>query len=288
MKNKPDHFAISPKTKLKLRDLETKISPFYDSDDDYEEQLKEFKKELRKLQQLMYAHGRYSLLVIFQAMDAGGKDSAIEHVMSGVNPQGCQVFSFKQPGSKELAHDFLWRTSICLPERGHIGIFNRSYYEEVLVVRVHPEILARQPLPKARLEDKDIWDGRFRSIVDFENHLHRNGTHVIKIFLNISRATQKKRFIDRLDDPDKYWKFSEADIEERKFWKEYMHAYEECIRATSTKHAPWFVVPADDKKNARLIISQIILSAIKRFDMSFPELSAAELKEFSRIRKRLK
>lgn len=288
MKNKPDHFAIPHDTKVKLRNLETKISPFYDSDEDYEDQLKDFKKELRKLQQLMYAHGRYSLLVIFQAMDAGGKDSAIEHVMSGVNPQGCQVFSFKQPGSKELAHDFLWRTSVCLPERGHIGIFNRSYYEEVLVVRVHPEILAQQPLPKERLEDKDIWEGRFRSIVDFENHLHRNGTHVIKIFLNISRSTQKKRFIDRLDDPDKYWKFSEADIEERKFWKEYMHAYEECISATSTKHAPWFVVPADDKKNARLIISQIILSAIKRFDMSFPELSAAELREFSRIRKRLK
>lgn len=288
MKNKPVNFAIPHDTKVKLRNLETKISPFYESDEDYEEQLKDFKKELRKLQQLMYAHGRYSLLVIFQAMDAGGKDSAIEHVMSGVNPQGCQVFSFKQPGSKELAHDFLWRTSVCLPERGHIGIFNRSYYEEVLVVRVHPEILAQQPLPKERLEDKDIWKGRFRSIVDFENHLHRNGTHVIKVFLNVSRATQKKRFIDRLDDPDKYWKFSEADIEERKFWKEYMHAYEECISATSTKHAPWFVVPADDKKNARLIISQIILSAIKRFDMSFPELSAVELKEFSRIRKRLK
>lgn len=288
MKNKPENFAVPPHKKLKLRHHKTEIAPFYDSDDDYEEQLDDFKKELRKLQELMYAHGRYSLLIIFQAMDAGGKDSAIEHVMSGVNPQGCQVFSFKQPGARELAHDFLWRTTVCLPERGHIGIFNRSYYEEVLVVRVHPEILQGEPLPEDRLSDKGIWEGRFRSIVDFENHLHRNGTHVIKFFLHLSKEAQKKRFLDRLEDPDKYWKFNAGDLEERKLWKQYMHAYEACLGSTSTKHAPWFVIPADDKRNARLIVSNIILSAIKRFDMHYPELSSAQLREFAKIRKRLK
>lgn len=288
MKNKPENFAVPANKKVKLERYKTDVASLYDSDDDYEEQLEDFKKGLRKLQELMYAQGRYALLIIFQAMDAGGKDGAIEHVMSGVNPQGCQVFSFKQPSSKDLAHDFLWRTTACLPERGHIGIFNRSYYEEVLIVRVHPEILQREPLPEQRLNDKDIWKGRFRSIVDFENHLHRNGTHIIKFFLHISKGAQKKRFLDRLDDPDKYWKFSAEDVEERKYWKEYMHAYEACLSATSTKHAPWFIIPADDKKNARLIISKIILSAIKRMDMHYPEMNSAQLKEFAAIRKRLK
>ena len=213
-------------------------------------------EELSSLQRLHYASNRYAVLLIFQAMDAAGKDGAIRHVMSGVNPQGCQVFSFKHPSATELDHDFLWRTTQCLPERGRIGIFNRSYYEEVLIVRVHPEILRSQGLPDELLHEKTIWQERYRSIVDLENHLHRNGTRIIKFFLHLSKEEQRKRFIDRIDEPEKNWKFSMADIEERKYWKQYMQAYEACLSATSTKIAPWYVVPADDKKNTRLIISQ--------------------------------
>jgi PPK2 family polyphosphate:nucleotide phosphotransferase len=220
-------------------------------------------------------------------MDAAGKDGVIKHVMSGINPQGCQVFSFKQPSSEELKHDFLWRTTRRLPERGRIGIFNRSYYEEVLIVRVHPEILRGQGLPAELLDEKTIWQERYHSIVNLEEHLHRNGTRIIKFFLHLSKDEQRKRFLDRIDEPDKNWKFSAADLEERKFWKDYMNAYETCLSATSTGHAPWYVVPADDKKNARLIVSQTILDALKKLKMAYPETTAEHRKELESIREQL-
>jgi PPK2 family polyphosphate:nucleotide phosphotransferase len=226
-------------------------------------------------------------LLIFQAMDAAGKDGAIRHVMSGVNPQGCQVFSFKHPSATELEHDFLWRTTQCLPERGRIGIFNRSYYEEVLVVRVHPEILRGQGLPDALLDEETVWQERYRSIVDSESHLYRNGTRIIKFFLHLSKEEQRKRFLDRIDEPEKNWKFSQADIGERKFWKQYMEAYEECLSGTSTKIAPWYVVPADDKENARLIISQIILDTFKTLDMHYPVTDEKRKQELLSIRNQL-
>jgi PPK2 family polyphosphate:nucleotide phosphotransferase len=227
------------------------------------------------------------VLLIFQAMDAAGKDGAIRHVMSGVNPQGCQVFSFKHPSAIELDHDFLWRTSQCLPERGRIGIFNRSYYEEVLIVRVHPEILRSQGLPDELLDQKTVWQERYHSIVDLEKHLYLNGTRIIKFFLHLSEEEQRKRFLDRIDEPEKNWKFSLADIEERKCWKQYMQAYEGCLSATSTKTAPWYVVPADDKKNTRLIISQIILDTFKALKMSYPETSSKREQELLSIRREL-
>jgi PPK2 family polyphosphate:nucleotide phosphotransferase len=207
--------------------------------------------------------------------------------MSGINPQGCQVFSFKHPSATELEHDFLWRTVQCLPERGRIGIFNRSYYEEVLIVRVHPEILHGQGLPDAHLDEKTIWQARYRSIMDLENHLYRNGTRIIKFFLHLSQEEQARRFLDRIDNPEKNWKFSLADMEERKFWKQYMHAYETCLSATSTKIAPWYVVPADDKANARLIIAQIILDTFKGLDMAYPEADEKHLQELQSIRQQL-
>ena len=219
--------------------------------------------KLSALQNLHYASSRYALLLIFQGMDAAGKDGAVRHVMSGVNPEGCEVFSFKQPSAEELKHDFLWRSTCRLPERGRIGIFNRSYYEEVLVVRVHPEILRSQGLPQELLEEKDLWKDRYRSIVDLEKHLYRNGTRIVKVFLNLSKDEQRKRFLERIDESDKNWKFSLADIHERKYWKHYMKAFETCLNATSTRHAPWYVLPAYDKENARLIISQIVLDALQ-------------------------
>jgi len=224
------------------------------------------------------------VLLIFQAMDAAGKDGVIKHVMSGVNPQGCQVFSFKHPSAAELEHDFLWRTTQCLPERGRIGIFNRSYYEEVLIVRVHPELLRSEGLPDELFNEKTVWEERYRSIVDLENHLYRNGTRIIKFFLHLSKEEQRKRFLQRIDDPDKNWKFSLADIEERKFWKHYMKAYEECLSATSTRSAPWYVVPADDKENARLIVSQIILDTFKALKMSYPKADSKRRQELQSIR----
>ncbi len=220
-------------------------------------------------------------------MDAAGKDGAIKHVMSGINPQGCQVFSFKHPSVQEMEHDFLWRTTQCLPERGRIGIFNRSYYEEVLIVRVHPEILISQGLSESSLEESTIWQDRYRSILDLESHLHRNGTHVIKFFLHLSKDEQRKRFLDRIDDPEKNWKFSMADINERQFWKQYMHAYEQCLSATSTPHAPWYVVPADDKKNARLIVAQIILETFESLKMHYPQLDKKHQQELQSIREQL-
>src|SRR5258705_4661619 len=233
---------------------------------------------LAEEQDMLYAQDSWSLLLIFQALDAAGKDGAIKHVMSGVNPQGCQVFSFKQPSSEDLNHDFLWRYVKCLPERGRIGIFNRSYYEEVLVVRVHPEILKRQKLPPDSV-GKRIWDERLADIANFEDYLTRQGTTVLKFFLHLSRKEQKKRFMDRLDKPEKGWKFSPADIQERGFWDGYTQAFEEAIRATAGKHAPWYVVPADNKWFTRLIVAAAIVEAVENLDLSYPPIEAAKPKE---------
>ncbi len=234
-----------------------------------------------------YAANRYALLLIFQGMDAAGKDGAIRHVMSGVNPAGCQVFSFKQPSSTELQHDFLWRTNICLPERGRIGIFNRSYYEEVLVVRVHPDILRSQGLPPELCDERTIWDERYRSIVDLERHLHHNGTRVVKFFLHLSKEEQRKRFLERIEEPEKNWKFSLSDTHERKYWKQYREAYEDCLRATSNRYAPWHIVPADDKENARLIVSQIVLDALEDLKQDYPNTTPKRKRELASIRKML-
>ena len=274
MKINSKDFRVQEGEKVNLKKWPTLVKPVYKSKKQYNKLLEEQVEELSSLQRLHYASNRYAVLLIFQAMDAAGKDGAIRHVMSGVNPQGCQVFSFKHPSATELDHDFLWRTTRSLPERGRIGIFNRSYYEEVLIVRVHPEILRSQGLPDELLDEKTVWQERYRSIVDLENHLHRNGTRIIKFFLHLSKEEQRKRFLERIDEPDKNWKFSLADIEERKFWKHYMKAYEACLSATSTKNAPWYVVPADDKENARLIISQIILDVFNGLKMAYPKPSA--------------
>ena len=287
MKINSKDFRARPAEKVKLQEWPTSVKPVFESKKEYQKLLEEHVAELSSLQRLHYASNRYALLLIFQGMDAGGKDGAIRHVMSGVNPQGCQVFSFKHPSAEELEHDFLWRTTQSLPERGRIGIFNRSYYEEVLIVRVHPEILQAESIPDELPNEKTIWQERYRSIVDMENHLHRNGTRIIKFFLHLSEEEQRKRFLERIDKPDKNWKFSLADIEERKFWKQYMQAYEECLSATSTSNAPWYVVPADNKENARLIISQIILDTFKALKLAYPKSSAEHQRELQLIRKQL-
>ncbi len=287
MKIKIKGYCISSNEIISLKKLATQIKPLYDSKKKYHKTLKAQVDELRSLQQVHYASDRYSILLIFQGMDAAGKDGVIRHVMSGVNPQGCQVFSFQHPSVGELQHDFLWRTTCSLPERGRIGIFNRSYYEEVLITRVHPEILRGQGLPDELLNEKTIWKQRYRSIVDFEAHLHRNGTRIIKFFLHQSKEEQRKRFLKRIDDPQKNWKLSIADIKERGYWDDYMKAYEDCLASTSTKEAPWYVVPADDKKNARLIISEIILDVFKELKLHFPKSSLAHRKELESIRKDL-
>jgi PPK2 family polyphosphate:nucleotide phosphotransferase len=287
MKIESKKFRVREGETVKLKKWPTKVKPFYKSKEGYKTILETHIQELSTRQSLLYAYDRYAVLLIFQAMDAAGKDGAIKHVMSGINPQGCQVFSFKRPSAQELEHDFLWRTTRCLPERGRIGIFNRSYYEEVLILRVHPEILHARLIPKELLDDKDIWEKRYRSILDLEKHLHRNGTRVVKFFLHLSKDEQRRRFLERIDDPDKNWKISRADIEERKFWKDYMRAYEDCLGATSTDHAPWYVVPADDKENARLIISQVILDTLDSLKMSYPEPGRAHRQELQSIRKSL-
>jgi PPK2 family polyphosphate:nucleotide phosphotransferase len=288
MKIDLEKFCVSSETKVNLKKWPTRVKPVYKSKKKYHKILASQVEELQSLQRLHYASNGYAVLVIFQGMDAAGKDGAIRHVMSGINPQGCQVFSFKQPSSQELEHDFLWRTNRCLPERGRIGIFNRSYYEEVLIVRVHPEILRQQGLPHNLIESNSIWKDRFRSILDLEAHLDRNGTRIIKIFLHQSKDEQRKRFIKRIDDSEKNWKLSIGDIQERKLWDRYMTAYEECLSHTSSPHAPWYVVPADDKKNARLIISEIILETFKKLNMSYPKTSPIRRRELMSIRKELK
>ena len=282
-----DHYRVSPGDKVDLEKWPTRVKPIYKSKKKYHKLLAAHVKELSSKQRLHYASNADALLLIFQGMDAAGKDGAIRHVMSGVNPQGCQVFSFKQPSAEELEHDFLWRTNRCLPERGRIGIFNRSYYEDVLIVRVHPEILSDEGLPAELLYAKNLWNERYQSIVDLEEHLHCNGTRIIKFFLHQSNNEQRARFLKRIDDPSKNWKFSSADIKERKFWKDYMQAYEACLSATSTADAPWHVVPADDKKNVRLIVSGIILDVFKRLKMAYPKPTAQRLLDLSSIRETL-
>jgi len=284
---KSEEFRVHPGKEFKLGDRPTVIKPFCKSKKQYRKTLESHVEELSSLQQLHYASHRYALLLIFQGIDAAGKDGAIRHVMSGVNPEGCEVYSFKQPSAEELEHDFLWRTTCRLPERGRIGIFNRSYYEEVLVVRVHPEILRNEGLSEELRDEKTVWEERYRSIENFETHLHLNGTHVVKIFLHLSQEEQRKRFLERIDEPDKNWKFSLADIHERKYWKQYAEAFEECLNATSTQASPWFVVPADDKENARLIVSRIVMDALRDLKMSYPKTTAKRKAELQAIRKLL-
>jgi PPK2 family polyphosphate:nucleotide phosphotransferase len=280
-------YRVSAGTKVDLEKWPTAAQPAYRTNRQYRDMLSALAKELGRRQELLYASGRYALLMIFQGMDASGKDGAIAHVMSGINPQGCRVFSFKQPSAAELKHDFLWRTTRELPERGQIGIFNRSYYEEVLIVRVHPEILRAEGLPKEILDDAGIWRDRYRSIVEMERHLARNGTRIIKFFLHLSKEEQRKRFLKRIETPEKNWKFSSADIAERQYWKQYMKAYEKCLSATSTSHAPWYIVPADDKPNARLIISRIVLDTVEALPLSYPKPSAGRRRELQALRKQL-
>ncbi len=287
MKIDADRFRVRPGERVRLKKWPTRVKPLYASKAESEEQLARHVEQLAGLQNLLFADDRYALLLIFQAMDAAGKDSCIKHVMSGVNPQGCQVYSFKHPSAEELDHDFLWRTQRALPERGRIGIFNRSYYEEVLIVRVHPEILRAQKVPRAQPDGEQFWQERYRSIADMEAHLERNGTRVVKFFLHVSKDEQRKRFLARIDEPAKNWKFSRQDIEERKVWKDYMRAYEACLEATSSRRSPWYVVPADDKPNARLIVSHIIVQTLKQLDMAYPQPDAARRRELQALRKLL-
>jgi PPK2 family polyphosphate:nucleotide phosphotransferase len=287
MKIDADRFRVRPGERVRLKDRPTRVKPYYDSKSDYEARLARHVEQMAELQNRLYADDRYALLLIFQAMDAAGKDSCIKHVMSGVNPQGCQVYSFKHPSAEELDHDFLWRTTRALPERGRIGIFNRSYYEEVLIVRVHPEILRAQKVPREFLDDDEVWEDRYRSIAQMEAHLHRNGTRVVKFFLHVSKDEQRKRFLARIDEPEKNWKFSRQDVEERKYWKDYQRAYEDCLTATSSKRSPWYVVPADDKPNAQLIVSRIVVEALKSLDMAYPQPDPARRRELLALRRLL-
>lgn len=287
MKLNTDDYRVPQGKKLKLKNCPTMVKPAYESKRGYRQILAAHVVELSELQQLLYAANSYALLVIFQAMDAAGKDGAIKHVMSGVNPQGCQVFSFKHPSGAELEHDFLWRTNQCLPARGQIGIFNRSYYEEVLIVRVHPEMLASEGAARAHPGGKTVWKERYRSIVQQEEHLTCNGTRIIKFFLHMSKDEQRRRFLARIDEPEKNWKFSQADMTERSFWDDYMEAYQDCLSATSTHAAPWYVVPADDKENARLIVSRIILDRLRALGMSYPSSDPQRQQELLAIRKNL-
>jgi PPK2 family polyphosphate:nucleotide phosphotransferase len=284
---KSSDFRVRAKEQVDLKKWPTLVDPVYKTNEEYQELLARHIKALSAQQELLYASNRFALLLIFQAMDAAGKDGAIAHVMSGINPQGCQVFSFKHPSAEELQHDFLWRTTRNLPERGRIGIFNRSYYEEVLIVRVHPEILRAEGLPDTAGDGEAIWHDRYRSIVNLEKHLYRNGTRVIKFFLHLSKEEQRKRFIDRIDTPEKNWKFSLADIEERKFWKDYMRVYGKCLSATSTEQAPWYVVPADDKQNTRLIVSRILLDTVEKLELSYPKTTPARRRELLSLRRKL-
>ncbi len=276
-------YRVVEGSKVDLGKWPTRTKPVYKSKRHYRELLERHVEQLSSFQELHYASNRYALLLIFQAMDAAGKDGAIKHVMSGVNPQGCQVFSYQHPSMAELKHDFLWRTMRDLPERGRIGIFNRSYYEEVLITRVHPEILNTEGVADWQPPEK-IWEGRYQSIVNIEQHLHRNGTRIVKFFLHLSKEEQRRRFLSRIDEPQKNWKFSLADILEREFWKDYMRAYEQCLSATSTRNAPWYVVPADDKANARLIISQVVLDTLKGLGLAYPRVDAERRRELRSIR----
>jgi PPK2 family polyphosphate:nucleotide phosphotransferase len=278
-------YRIEDGSKFRLKDFDPADLGRWNKESS-EETLQKDIQRMSELQAMMYAQDSWSLLLIFQAMDAAGKDGAIKHVMSGVNPQGCQVFSFKSPSEQELQHDFLWRTTLCLPERGHIGIFNRSYYEEVLIVRVHPEILKNEKTPPS-LVTRDLWKERFEDICSFERHLSRSGTVIRKFFLNLSRKEQKRRFLERLDEPEKNWKFSAADIHERKYWDDYQKAYEDMIRNTASRHAPWYVVPADHKWFSRLVVSSVIVGALESLKLQYPKVDPAERRDLAAAKKLL-
>jgi PPK2 family polyphosphate:nucleotide phosphotransferase len=274
-KIKIEDFLYVPGKSAKLSKIPNEIPDVYKNKDEYEELMAEYTERMQSLQDMLYAYDRYSLLLIFQGMDTAGKDGAIKHVMSGINVTGVQVFTFKRPSDMELDHDWMWRTTCCLPERGRIGIFNRSYYEEVLVVKVHPEILRNyQRVPHDLIADENkVWEDRYKDINNFEDFQHRNGCRVVKFFLNISKEEQKKRLLDRIDQPEKNWKMSLQDVEERKDWEKYMDCYQELLDKTSSPNSPWYVIPGNDKKNARLIISRIILGELKSLDMHFPEVT---------------
>jgi len=280
-------FRVPEGDDVDLDSWPTKIEPLYKSKKKYRDVLETHVEHLSAQQDLLYASNKYAVLLIFQAMDAAGKDGAIKHVMSGVNPQGCQVFSFKHPSAIELQHDFLWRTTRDLPERGRIGIFNRSYYEDVLIVRVHPELLKGEALVDAPRDDETFWRQRYTSITNLERHLHANGTRIVKIFLHLSKDEQRKRFLARIDDPDKNWKLDAADIKERGFWADYMTAYAACLSATSLSEAPWYIVPADDKQDARLIVSQIVLDTFEGLNLTYPTASAEHQQALHSIRDQL-
>lgn len=279
---KTSNYLVKPNSKVDLSKIDTKDTGGLKSKDDAKELLEKNIQKMRELQDKLYASDKYSLLLIFQAMDAAGKDSTIKHVMSGLNPQGTQVFSFKQPSKEELDHGYLWRIFKALPERGRIGIFNRSHYEEVLVVKVH-NLLKYQQIPE-ELIDSNIWQKRYEQINNFEKYLYQNGTVVLKFFLHISKEEQKERFLARIDDPTKNWKFSAADVEERKYWDDYQKAYQDAIKATSQKYAPWFVIPADKKWFARLLVSEIIVEALKKLKLEYPKLSEDQKKELIECR----
>jgi PPK2 family polyphosphate:nucleotide phosphotransferase len=287
MKIHSEEFRVREGETVELRKRPTRVKPLCESKDQYHKALAEHVKRLSELQEKLYADDRFAALFVFQAMDAAGKDGCIKHVMSGVNPQGCQIFSFKRPSAQELQHDFLWRTARDLPERGRIGIFNRSYYEEVLVALVHPEILSGEGFSPDASLDKSFWNRRYQSILDFEGHLYRNDTRIVKFFLHLSKEEQRKRFIERIDESGKNWKFSASDMEERKYWANYMEAYEKCITATSTEKSPWYIVPADDKDDARLIVSQIIVDTLDGLKLSYPETVAERRAELLKIREQL-
>jgi PPK2 family polyphosphate:nucleotide phosphotransferase len=287
MKIDVKEFRLPPGHKVKLKRWPTRAKPLFASKKECAAKLAQHVAQLSEMQGRLYAEGRHAVLIILQAMDAAGKDGAIKHVMSGINPQGCQVFSFKAPSAEELSHDFLWRTSRCLPPRGNIGIFNRSYYEEVLVVRVHPQFLEKQRLPERLLRDPDLWKHRYHSIHEYEKHLARNGTKTLKIFLHLSRQEQRRRLLSRIADPSKNWKISLDDIRERQLWKEYTGAYQECLEATGSELAPWFCVPADDKPTARLIISQIIIDALHDLKIQPPRRAPGQRQELQKMRREL-
>jgi PPK2 family polyphosphate:nucleotide phosphotransferase len=287
MKLKVGDFRVRPGAKVKLANWPTTIKPLYRSPKHCRKFIRHDLERLNALQERLYASGRHAILLIFQGLDAAGKDGAIRHVLAGVDPQGCEVHSFKTPSAEELAHDFLWRSTCRLPERGRIGIFNRSYYEETLIVRVHPELLQNERLPADQLNPRTIWAERQQSIVGLERHLHRNGTRVIKFFLHLSKAEQRRRFLERIDQPEKNWKLSAADLRERKFWPRYRRAYEESLSATSTAVAPWYIIPADDKDNARMIISRVIVEALQRLKLSYPRAGPARRRELKSIGRRL-
>jgi PPK2 family polyphosphate:nucleotide phosphotransferase len=280
-------FLVNEGKKADIAGRPTKIAKLYSDKAHYKDILHEYVDNLRPLQKLLYASDNWSVLMIFQGMDAAGKDGCIRAVMSGVNPQGCEVYNFKQPSSNELDHDFLWRTSRRMPMRGRIGIFNRSYYEEVLVVKVHPELLRGQRLPEELIESGNIWQERYESILNLEKHLARNGTKILKFYLHLSKDEQKKRFLSRIENSEKNWKFSMADIRERQYWDEYMDAFESCISETSTAHAPWYCIPADNKRNARLIVSQIFLNTLASLDMEYPITDEKRRLELEAIREQL-